>query len=729
MQGTAKGVFVISFMFALLAARAVMAGTIEGTIKDGKTGDALVGAAVGVVNTNLGATTDLDGHYKIENVNPGIYSLRVRYANYTEKVLPGVAVAGNETTTMNMTLDSAVGAGDAQHIDDVYVTGDRIRSSIIGELSARQRSNVIGDAISAEQIRLSPDRDAGDALKRVTGLSVVNNKFVFVRGVTDRYNSTTLNGVTVTGTDTDSDKKSFSFDLIPSALIASTVVAKTATPDLPGDFSGGLVQVNTLDMPSDFLLVAGVEASSDNVSTHKDIRTAPGGGSDWKAKDDGTRALPQGPTGADLAKALPNNWQTSGDRSPLNSNYGLALGDKFDVGGTELGFIASGIYKNSFKVEDYHQQPQAGGQNIFVFDGTRYKETYLWGGLANLTWKFSENHRVAFENNYSRSADDKVTQSKGVSEQRDSTRTQTIAWAQRDLYLGQLKGQHTLPSVHGLEFKWRLNRSSSNAQEPDRKYAAYGRDPVGRYLLKENYRTWSKLSEDSHGGQADAELPIGAGAVKAGYLQLHRERDYGIDAYVTDASHLNKIYRTLVLLPIGEIFAPENYGKDENGKQKFDFIDYTPLTGEYNGQQDLKSYYAMYNSPFRISGRGFRFAGGARVEDSKQIVTSPKAADDPTLVSTGSHDTDWLPSGNLTCEVTRTSNIRLGYFKSVNRPEFREQANVAYLDFDQNQTVLGNPDLQRATIKNYDARVEWFPAPGEVVAASYFYKDLTDAIE
>ncbi|HET6348652.1 MAG TPA: TonB-dependent receptor, partial [Candidatus Krumholzibacteria bacterium] len=161
----------------------------------------------------------------------------------------------------------------------------------------------------------------------------------------------------------------------------------------------------------------------------------------------------------------------------------------------------------------------------------------------------------------------------------------------------------------------------------------------------------------------------------------------------------------------------------------FDFIDYTPLTGEYNGQQDLKSYYAMYNSPFRISGRGFRFAGGARVEDSKQTVTSPKAADDPTLVSTGSHDTDWLPSGNLTCEVTRTSNIRLGYFKSVNRPEFREQANVAYLDFDQNQTVLGNPDLQRATIKNYDARVEWFPAPGEVVAASYFYKDLTDAIE
>jgi hypothetical protein len=117
-----------------------------------------------------------------------------------------------------------------------------------------------------EWIRLSPGRDAGDALKRVTGLSVVDDKFVFVRGVTDRYNSTTLNGATVTGTDTDTDKKSFSFDLIPSTLIASTIVAKTATPDLPGDFSGGLVQVNTLDLPSGFMLTGGVEAASDRRS-------------------------------------------------------------------------------------------------------------------------------------------------------------------------------------------------------------------------------------------------------------------------------------------------------------------------------------------------------------------------------------------------------------------------------------------------------------------------------
>jgi hypothetical protein len=400
MTGTAKGVFVISFMVALWAAGAAMAGTIEGIVKDAKTGNPLAGAAVRVVNSNLGATTDLDGKYSIPNVNPGIYSLRVSFNNYTQKVLPGVAVAGKETTSMDIALDPVGGDGNLQHIDDTYVVEDRIRNNIVGELAARQKSAVIGDGMTQEQIRLSPDRDAGDALKRVTGLSVVDDKFVFVRGVTDRYNSTTLNGATVTGTDTDADKKSFSFDLIPSQLIANTIVAKTATPDLPGDFSGGLVQVNTLDLPSGFMLTGGVEAASDNVSSNKDTKVALGGGSDWKAKDDGTRAFPAGKTGNDIAKALPNNWATSDGSSNLNSNYGLAIGDRFNVGGGELGFIASGMYKNSYKIEDYHQEPQGGGQDIFNFDGKRYKEKYLWGGLANLSWHITDNHRISFENNF-----------------------------------------------------------------------------------------------------------------------------------------------------------------------------------------------------------------------------------------------------------------------------------------------------------------------------------------
>ncbi len=726
MQGTAKGVFVISFMLALWAAGSATAGTIEGTIKDAKSGDPLVAAAVSVVNSNLGATTDLDGKYRIANVNPGIYSLRVAYANYTQKVLPGVAVTGNDTTTMNITMEPAGSMGDAQHIDDTYVTGDRIRSNIIGQLNARQRSAIIGDAISAEQIRLSPDRDAGDALKRVTGLSVVDDKFVFVRGVTDRYNSTTLNGVTVTGTDTDSDKKSFSFDLIPASLISSTVVAKTATPDLPGDISGGLVQVNTLDFPSRHLIAASVEGANDDVSSGQDFVKSPGGGSDWKAKDDGSRALPSGLQGVELAKALPNTWGTSQDQSRMNQSYSLALGDHFNLGGGELGFIASGTYKNGFKIEDFSQDPTAGGVPLFTSDGTRYQEKYLWGGLANVSWHPTENHRLSFENNFTRTASDKVSQGKGYVGS-DSTKTQSIQWDQRDIYLGQVAGQHTLPSLRGLEIKWNFASSKSNASEPDRKYVKYSKLASGKYGMGENYRTWSALSEDTHGGQVDLELPVGEGSAKAGYLQSNRNRDFDISAYVTDGQALRGAASNMIFLPVDEIFAPENYGDDP--KTKFDFTNYGPFSGVYDGTQDLACYYGMYDSPFHIGERGLRFAGGARVEDSDQVVHSPKDADHPEIVTSEIKEQDVLPSANLTVEVTKTSNLRFGYYKSVNRPEFREMANVAYLDFDANQTVVGNPNLKRALIQNYDARIEWFPLPGEVLAASWFYKDLTDAIE
>ncbi|HXV13250.1 MAG TPA: TonB-dependent receptor [Candidatus Krumholzibacteria bacterium] len=730
MRGTARRTGVISFLLAIAASTGAWAGTITGSVKDGKTGEPLIGATVGVVNTKLGGSTDLDGRYSIADVPAGLHSLRVMYAGYALKVVTGVAVAGEQTTSMDIRLEPmTTEEGDAMRIEDIYVTAERLRTSATSILADRQRAAVIGDAISAEQIRLSPDGNSSDALRRVTGLSIVDDKFVFVRGVTDRYNATTLNGVSVTGTDTDSDKKSFNFDLMPASLIASTVVLKTATPDLPGDFSGGLVQVNTLDLPNDFLAAANIEGGYDNISSRADIKAAPGGGKDWTGQDDGSRALPSGLEGNALAQALPNTWGTAGDESRMNQTYGLAIGDRYQTGAGEFGFIASGTYKNNFKVEQFHQEPYGEGIDgtrsntpLFVFDGTRYKHRYLWGGLLNLTYRPWGNHSFSAENNYTRSAEDKVVQSTGVVS--DSTRYQTIEWDQRDLYLGQIAGDHVFPQFNQLEFDWRASYSNSDAQEPDRKFAEYSRDPRGNYLLGENLRSWSTLEEDTRSAQADVTYPIGDTDIKAGYLYLKRERSYEIDAYTTDASKLSRPNRILIIEPIDEIFAAENYGDG-----KFGFLPYSPLTGDYDGTQDLNTYYGMVDSPFRLAGQRFRFAGGARVEDSNQIVVSPTSAQDPTPQTAQIDETDVLPSANLTYQVTGTSNVRLGYFESVNRPEFREMANVAYIDFDANQGVIGNPDLKRALITNYDARLEWFPGPGEVLAVSYFYKEMTDAIE
>jgi hypothetical protein len=599
-------------------------GRIAGKVVASTTGEPLSfttialhrdGASRDSLGSPLGGTTSMaDGNYRIE-APAGTYLLVATYVSYNKLCVSDVRVPAGGVLSLDLAL-----VPEAVKVETVEVSASALRNSVSALLSAQRKAPAVSDGISAEQIRLSPDGTSSDALRRVTGLSLVDDRFVFVRGVTDRYNATTLNGTTVTGTDTDSDKKSFNFDLMPASLIANMVVQKTATPDQPGDFSGGLVQVNTLDLPEHLILSAQVETGNDNVSSRADIREAPGGSKDWTGKDDGSRALPTGLEGNDLAKALPNTWGTSDDRSRVNQTYGLAVGNRFRTGSGEIGLIASGTHRNTFKVEDFHQEPYGVGiegdrSRLFVFDGARYKHTFLWGGLVDVSYRPWTNHTFRFENNYSRSAEDKVTQSTGVVT--DSTRYQVIEWDERELYLGQVSGNHKFSGIHGAKLEWRASYSTSEAIEPDRKFAQYMRDPRGNYLLGENLRSWSTLDEDTRGAQASVAYPIGEAKVSVGSQYTKRERNYGIDVYTTDSGHLSSENRALVILPIDQIFAPENYGDG-----KFEFVPYSPLTGVYTGSQDLRAYYGMLEAPFALVGRKFRFAGGVRAENSDQVVVS-----------------------------------------------------------------------------------------------------------
>jgi len=222
-------------------------GSLHGTITDEETGMELIGANLLVVGTSLGATTDLDGNFHIVDIPAGTYDIRISFIGYNTKVITGIQI----TTEKTVKLDINLAAIDAQAftIDDIRVTAERILSTSAAVLAERKKAAQIGDAISAEQIARSPDATSGDALKRVTGLSVVDNKYVWVRGVTDRYNTTALNGTVITSTDVNVDKKSFSFDLVPAPLISNTIVVKTATPDLPGVPAARRVLVRPVDGP------------------------------------------------------------------------------------------------------------------------------------------------------------------------------------------------------------------------------------------------------------------------------------------------------------------------------------------------------------------------------------------------------------------------------------------------------------------------------------------------
>ncbi len=728
-------IMVVAVIFCSAAAVSAQTGTLDGHITDADTGDDLIGVDVVLVGSGKAVQTDLDGRFAFTDLVAGTYNLKIAYLGYAPQDVKLIQVNPGRPTTVAIRLEAA----EAFTTDDLVITADRILTTESAVLAERKEAIVIGDAISAAQISQSPDGTSSDALKRVIGLSIVDDKYVFVRGVTDRYNGTELNGVAVTSTDTDTDRKSFSFDMIPANLLANTVVVKTATPDLPGDFSGGLVQVSTLEFPDQRSLRWNWSVGMNDLTTTHDFWSSTGGGRDWLGEDDGTRALPGGLANNDLARALPNTWEPRRGRAPFDKSLGFSYGDRWQWGDRELGLISALSYKTGFSTEEYTDHPYSQLvvdmpdpiEDIVLEDspwnmkGRRYESSLLIGGLANLNLRLSPRHKLSLKTNASRSAKEKVQFMAGDDESAGPTTRQTIVWNQRKLWLAQFGGEHSFTDVEQAPgFDWNWHRSSSTAAEPDRKHLEYSLTADESYTQKENYRTWSSLTEDSDGGALNAHLPLLGGEFKAGAGLESRERDYGIDAWAADPSAISAANAGITQWGAGSIFIPENFGPD-----RFRFVPLTVFTGTYHGTQELRTWYAMFDRPLQTGPLDLRLTGGVRWEDSDQKVsTLPELGVTEPVVSR-IDKRDALPSGNLTWRANDRLNLRLGYYASVNRPEFREMSDVLYLDFSTFQNVKGNPRLKRATVDNYDVRLEFFPQQGEVVAASWFRKTFTDAIE
>jgi TonB-dependent receptor len=283
-------------------------------------------------------------------------------------------------------------------------------------------------------------------------------------------------------------------------------------------------------------------------------------------------------------------------------------------------------------------------------------------------------------------------------------------------------GDHTFTRLRNLGFSWRWYSGVSKAEEPDRKHVEFEQG-VWR-TFKDNYRTWSNLDEDSRGAGVDFTLPVGPVTAKAGYLAERKDRTFDAEAYSTDPSSVRQPNYGLLVLPIDSVFAAVNYGS-----KMFTFVPVTVFTGAYDARQRLGAWYVMGDYAFDVGRLRTRITGGARTEDSRQEVNTVAAIDDPTPFTALVDEKDVLPSAALTLSPVSAVNLRLAHSRSVNRPEFREMANVLYYDLENTQNVIGNPYLQRALIRNYDARLEAFPAEGQVLAVSYFHKDIENAIE
>lgn len=713
-------------------------GGIEGTVVSDENGEVLIGVNVVVTGTSWGATTDLDGTYRIKNLTPGKYTLRFSCISFQTSTIKDIEVKEGTVIKVDAFLRPST-----HEISEVVISADMLKSNENAMLKIQKNSLNIMDAVSAELIKKNNSSSGTDVLKRMTGVTISEGKFAFIRGVSDRYNNTMLNGANLPST--DPEKKSFSYDIFPSSLIENVMTAKTATPDKPADFSGGLVQINTVEFPDKFFLELSAGTSLNSQTTGRNFFTYKGGNTDYLGVDDGTRSKPSA-LNRDLSKlnydpalnqevgrSFSNNWNTKTTTAPVNSNYKLSFGDRYETGAGMLGLIGAITYSNNFETKEFKKNYYYYDGPHYNYSGTNYNKSVLWGAMLNFSYKFGQNHKISFKNIYNQNSDDDVVITQGnhyyVPEYRKVT---SMKFLSRSLYSAQLIGEHAIALLNNSTVNWNLSYGRSERNEPDGRKYFYSRDidssdSALRFALNQAITTrfYSELEDNIYGGSADFNIkPFENPAMptfKIGMLYDRKQREFDARLFGFD---FNKKYSIALRDSIFSLDAESVLREENINKQFIQVYEITKPTDSYKSHQTVLSTYIMFNMSVI---ENLRLLGGLRYEKSKVELTSKES--NGGLLKTTPENDDLLPSFNLTYIPVQQINIRAAYSRTLARPEFRELAPFSYYDFLSDESVMGYSGLKRSLIDNYDFRVEYFQGRGELIAVSLFYKHFTDPIE
>jgi hypothetical protein len=714
-------------------------GDITGRIVDASTGDPIIGSTVLVTGTRLGAYTNTSGAFTIRRVPAGTHTLRVTSIGFTPQTREGVVVGAGRSTNIDFALAAVTLKGA-----EVTVTARSGRQSERSALAERRRSAQVSDAISSEQISRAQAGSAGDAMKRVTGVSVVGDRYVVVRGLQERYSSTQLNNVSLPSP--EPEKKVVPFDLFPSSMISRLTTIKTFTPDNPGDFAGGLVKIETKEFPESFTFVSSYGTGMNSQAQGGDGLGYRGGSKDFLGIDDGTRALPVniGPghrqtteAQADLLSRFTNTvYSPVREPLPVGSALSFSIGDRM---GEEIpiGVLFSGSYSGSSTLragrERYPilQRTESGDREMrYDYGVERSERSVLWGGLLNVSAQLAPAHKVSLKGIYSHSSDDESRLVEG--EYNQSTvgriRYSRLRFVERGLGSLQIDGEHELSEVLDSKLDWRAAFSFASRREPDNRSVTYFKsDGDTTYAFANNFgsnnsRFFSDLDDRETTVGVDWTVPLGTvdGGAKAkvgGMLRL-RDRDFAARRFLFGTSSSD--FSILTEAP-EELFTPANV---RSGVLTFN--DETAATDAYGAAEQVSAGYAMVDMP--VVG-GLRLVAGARLENwsvSLDAVNALTRVVNPELSARRS-SIDILPSVNLIYALGEAMNLRASATQTLARPEFRELAPFRFDDY--RQSTYGNPALEPTRILNLDSRWEWFPRGGEVVAVSGFFKRFTDPIE
>jgi outer membrane receptor protein involved in Fe transport len=721
---------------------------VVGTVRDQQNAISLPGVPVEVVGRETLTYTDVDGRYVLD-LPPGAYELKVAMPGYKDRVL-ALEVEGATQPTVDVALTMT---GFSEQVTVSGQSANAVSSSAEAQLSARKNAQVITDNMGALEMKANGDSDAAAAMQRVTGLSLVDNQYVFVRGLGERYSNTTLAGSVIPTT--EPDKKVVPLDLFPSGLIDSVQVAKSYSPDKSAEFAGGLVQIVPLKFPSRPVFDLSYGLGFSGTATGKSIPLSPLGGRDWLGFDNGARGLPGGFPDNKIVRRgvltpdvgysrdeitafgrlLENRWQPQVADGAPGQNWGLVFGQRFG----KLGVVASAShsYKESFVEEERRFYRVGDGDQLEAvsdYDMQYGTQRAQLGLVGNVAYQFSSNHRISIENFYTHSGRDEGRTFEGPNTENNFIyRNYRLQYIEEGLISNGASGEHFFQSLSNGRLDWRVNVARANRDEPDLRETLYQQNlnGTGAFLLADEsqsgFRMFNALNDDSSDVAANWSTFLTAGGrptqVKFGVNYVDRSRDFQSRRfrYIPNSANTGAAINADLSQTPETLFASANVGS------VFRFNEETRPVDAYDGNQTTTAVYGM--GDFSLSSR-LRLIAGARIERFEQEVNTF----DPfglfvSTITAENRNTDVFPGVNLVYTLTPDSNLRLGYSTTVNRPEFRELAAFEFTDVVGSRAIRGNPDLERALIQNVDARWERITGGRSVLAASVFYKAFDNPIE
>lgn len=763
-------ILTLIFTFGLSAQNSkATSGGLDIFIQDAVTSEGVFDAQVELQNTLIKGKTDFEGKLTFNNIAAGLYTLNILSSEYAEKTIPGVTIKAGEIAKLTIQLQ----AEDTSI--NIVIYKKRNLADLTGATIIQRENNAVVEVVTSEMISRTTASKTSDVIKLSSGASIQDNKFAIIRGLNDRYNAAYLNGSPLPSS--ESDRKAFSFDMFPSNMLENLVISKSATADLPAEFAGGIIAINTKSIPEKNFFSFSLGTGFNSITTFKDQTTYEGGKLDWLGLDNGARSIPTAipaygsfPNSiseqANLAKQFSTSWGLNNQKFAPNYSLQFSSGMNKKIGEVkEFGFITAFTYSRTFNYNQTIRRGYTNGTNPNAPQASQIDydyldknnvESVLSGALANFSFKLNDKNTFSFQNIYSINSDDKLINRTGEInplEANPSLLRSNARWfTSNAVYSGQITGKHTFKSEK-TKLNWLAGYSNVQRSIPSLNRSIYTRnkyitDPNDpnpadtQYVANMSYSSvgpsygggmfFSKNKENSINLKADFSYDIIAKdsiklQLKTGLYTQIRNRDFearqlGYTKYGVFGGDVT-FDESLLYLPEDQIYAPQNMGLIAPGVGGFKLTDGTKFSDAYQAQSTLNAAFAQLDQKYKK----LHFVYGVRLEDFTQQLQARK--DDNSKLEIKTHKLDLLPSFNGIYALNKSKNIRLSYSQTINRPEYRELAPFAFYDFSTTYVVSGNSNLQRAKIQNVDLRYESYPGKGQLFSASLFYKHFQNPIE